>query len=77
MRRDYGSRLFELVDAPTNRQTIIDIIAATAEALIKWEPRITVEKVRVSALDAGKVTLELFGIYTPTGERIALDGLVV
>jgi len=77
MRRDYGSQLFELVDAPTNRETIIDIIAATAGALIKWEPRITVQKVSVNAIEAGKVTLTLYGIYTPTGQQIALDGLVV
>ena len=26
MRRDYGSRLFELIDAPINRSTVVDIV---------------------------------------------------
>ena len=34
MRRDYGSRLFELIDAPINRSTVVDIVAETAEALM-------------------------------------------
>lgn len=33
MRRDYGSRLFELIDNPTNPETVAEIIAASAEAL--------------------------------------------
>ena len=40
MRRDYGSRLFELIDAPINRSTVVDIVAETAEALMKWEDRL-------------------------------------
>ena len=38
MRRDYGSRLFELLDQPLHRQTVVQIYAATAEALF-IEPR--------------------------------------
>jgi len=34
MRRNYGSRLFDLVDNPLNDQTLVEIFAATAEALI-------------------------------------------
>lgn len=37
MRRDYGSRVFELVDKPINRDLTLEIYAATAEALEKWE----------------------------------------
>ena len=48
MRRDYGSRLFDLIDAPINNQTLVDIYAATAEALRKWEPRLKLERVRVT-----------------------------
>ncbi|NKD46356.1 phage baseplate protein, partial [Haematospirillum jordaniae] len=35
MRRDYGSRLPSLVDAPVNRSTILELYAATAEALAR------------------------------------------
>ena len=33
MRRDYSSRLFELIDAPLNEATRAEIYATTAEAL--------------------------------------------
>lgn len=48
MRRDYGSRLFDLIDAPINNQTIVDIYAATAEALRQWEPRLKLKRVRIT-----------------------------
>ncbi len=40
MRRDYGSLLPELIDAPINARTRLRVSAATATAIIKWEPRI-------------------------------------
>ena len=40
MRRDYGSRLYQLVDAPMNDATRLDMMAATYEALETWEPRL-------------------------------------
>ena len=42
MRRNYGSRLYELIDAPINRQTTIEFTVATADALLLWEPRVRV-----------------------------------
>lgn len=74
MRRDYGSRLFELLDAPLNGETIIDLYAATAEALSRWEPRFKLESVRVSGQSSnGKITLLLSGIYLPHGENITQE----
>jgi phage baseplate assembly protein W len=49
MRRDYGSRLFDLVDNPLNDQTLVEIFAATAEALMRWEPRLKVLRVQAYA----------------------------
>ncbi|KVE36755.1 GPW/gp25 family protein, partial [Burkholderia sp. TSV86] len=46
MRRDYGSRLYQLVDAPLNAETIVDLYAATAEALAAWEPRFRLTQVK-------------------------------
>ncbi len=77
MCRDYGSRLYELVDAPTNRQTLVDIYAATAEAILRWEPRFFVTRVQVEAIEPGGVTLMLEGEYRPTGEVIQLEGLTL
>ena len=77
MRRDYGSRLFELIDAPANRETIADIYAATAEAIMKWEPRIDLKQVEITSMAAGSVELTLYGNYLPDGQPITLDGIVV
>lgn len=77
MRRDYGSRLYQLIDAPMNRSTMLALYAATADALRKWEPRISVTSVKVSSADVGSVVLELTGKYLPDGSEVTIDGIVV
>lgn len=77
MRRDYGSRLFELIDNPTNPETVADIIAATAEALNAWEPRIRVNKVEVGGVSQGVVNLSITGVYLPNGESIRMEGIQI
>ena len=77
MRREYGSRLYELVDAPMNRSTLLNIYAATAEAIAKWEPRFRLQKVTASSAAPGSVTLDMTGEYLPDGEVITLDGIEV
>jgi phage baseplate assembly protein W len=60
MRRDYGSLLFALIDAPFNAVTRLQFIAATAGALGRWEPRLRVSRVNVTQGDApGAVTIDL------------------
>ncbi|MBU2714490.1 GPW/gp25 family protein, partial [Zooshikella harenae] len=44
MRRDYGSRLPDLIDEPLNGALRLELIAATAEALTRWEPRFKLTK---------------------------------
>lgn len=61
MRRDYGSDLPLLIDAPMNGETLIDLYAATAEALARWEPRFRLRRVEVPEAVAGKLTLILTG----------------
>lgn len=75
MRRDYGSRLFELVDAPLNPVTLTDIYVATAEALRRWEPRFLLTQVQAEAVTPGQVTLTLTGEYLPDGQAIVLEGV--
>jgi phage baseplate assembly protein W len=77
MRRDYGSRLFELVDQPINDRLKVQIYSATAEALGKWEPRFRCKKVSVEATENGKIELLLEGDYLPNGQQIKLSGVVV
>ena len=92
MRREYGSRLMELVDAPLTPGTLTEIYAAAAEALGRWEPRLRVERIRASAagegntaglgsLDGGiakgKVLIDLDGVYLPDGENVRIEGLLI
>lgn len=75
MRRDYGSRLPDLIDAPANAATRVQLYAATATALMRWEPRITVKRVALSVLDAmtGRWMLDLIGTHSETGEPVDLS----
>ena len=77
MRRDYGSRLFELIDAPINRSTVVDIVAETAEALMKWEDRLVVGAVDVTGAVVGQIVLRVTGKYKLDGKTVQLDGIVV
>jgi phage baseplate assembly protein W len=77
MRRDYGSRLFDLIDAPFNATTKLEIIAATAEALMIWEPRIDVESVELRTFQPGSITIDLTGKYLPNGSAVTIDGIEV
>ncbi|MEQ3671377.1 GPW/gp25 family protein [Pseudophaeobacter sp.] len=77
MRRDYGSRLYRLVDAPMNDATKLDMMAATYEALDTWEPRLQLEQVGVQHTEPGHATISIEGVYLPNGEAVALDGIEV
>lgn len=76
MRRDYGSRLFELVDSAMNKSGVMDIYAATVEALAKWEPRISVTKVNVSP-SVGSMSLVLYAVDVETGNNILITGIEI
>ncbi len=78
MRRDYGSRLPELVDNPMNPMLKTELFAATAEALRKWEPRIRLERVYIdSASDQGRISLTLEGRILINNEPIRIEGIEI
>lgn len=77
LRRDYGSRLFELIDAPMNRATLMALYAATAEAIARWEPRIQLQSVTATQAEPGRVVLSLTGLYLAEGRQVTIDGIEV
>jgi phage baseplate assembly protein W len=77
MRRDYGSRIFDLIDAPYSSATKLAIIAATAEALMTWEPRIEVEDVQLRSYAPGHIIIDLSGRYLPDGRDITIEGVEI
>ncbi len=77
MRRDYGSDLPKLVDAPMNLSTLSRIYAATADAIRLWEPRFQVQQVVATSAQPGQIVLDLYGIYKPDGQPVKIDGIQV
>ncbi len=77
MRREYGSALLSLVDAPMNRGTVSAVYAAAVEALSKWEPRVRVTKISIPNAAPGKLELSIEGMYLPDGQPITLQGIII
>lgn len=71
-RRDFGAELFDLIDAPSNPATRVRLFAAVATALMRWEPRLKLIRVRLSLDPAapGAVVIEIEGITTISRERV-------
>jgi phage baseplate assembly protein W len=70
MRREYGSLLPELVDQPFNDATRLRVYAATAMALLRWEPRISLSRVQFSGVSLqGRVVLELEGTEVDSNQQ--------
>ncbi len=59
MRPEYGSRLMELVDSPVNELFISNAIAATAEAIDRWEPRVSINRVKIESAGSGLIDMHL------------------
>ncbi|SMG47648.1 hypothetical protein SAMN06275492_14216 [Dethiosulfovibrio salsuginis] len=49
---------------------------ATAEALLRWEPRLDLTRVHAS-VSPGKITISLEGRYIPDGKEIRMEGIEV
>ncbi len=63
MRPEYGSKLRRFVDLPVNEGWKSAVQAEVARALGRWEPRLKLERVRVTAVVGGQITLQLTGQY--------------
>lgn len=78
MLREYGSRLPELVDNPMNELTKLELFAATAVALDRWEPRLKLDRVYIESVTPdGKVVLTLEGRILINDEPIRLEGIEI
>lgn len=80
MGRDYGSRIPELIDRPITSRLAVELYAATAEALRRWEPRFKLTRVRLSDARAGWVEITLEGevrLQGFEGQTVTLSGLSI
>lgn len=79
-RRDYGSRLFQLVDRPINPALTAELVNATADALHRWEPRVVVDRVTLEAGTdpaAGRLAITLEGRRISDNQAFRLENLVI
>ncbi len=73
MRREYGSLLPDLIDAPFNHATRLQAYAAVAMALMRWEPRIRLSRVQLSLGEQpGQAYLDVEGSRTDSNEPLSL-----
>ena len=73
MRRNYGSLLPQLIDAPFNEITRLQLYAATATALIQWENRINLESISIDIVEQGKFILDLKVIVVDSNQNQSLS----
>ncbi|RRV41181.1 GPW/gp25 family protein [Pseudomonas sp. p106] len=69
-RREYGSLLPELIDQPLNETTCLRLYAATAMALLRWEPRINLTRVQLNISDlTGRAELDMTAVLVDNNEE--------
>ena len=68
MRRDYGSLLPSLIDQPLNSATALQLYAASAGALRRWLPELTVNRCALIRGEDGAAELVIEGRRTDVPE---------
>lgn len=74
-RREYGSRLFELLDKPIDQVFQVELYAAVADALRLWEPDFSLERVMLADVLPNGPVFDLHGVDLVTGRNIVLEGV--
>ncbi|AIL13669.1 hypothetical protein IM40_09545 (plasmid) [Candidatus Paracaedimonas acanthamoebae] len=73
MRRDYGSRIFSMLDQPINQELILQLQASVAEALTTYEPRLRLSRVKVDSRGPGEILIKIEGYHAVDGQPINLS----
>ncbi len=74
MRREYGSLLPDLVDKPSNDETLMQMMSATVIALAIWEPRITATYVNFSETTMqGVLNIEIEAMIKESNEIFSMN----
>lgn len=61
MRRDYGSVIPDLIDQPLNQATLLRLYAATAAAIMKWEPRFKITGIQLNFVAPAGALVDVSG----------------
>ena len=74
--RDYGSRLFDLLDRPVTPELLAAVQAESAGALARWEPRLRLRSVRARSAEQGHVVLDLEANLRSGGDLLRLEEIL-
>ncbi|UZV40218.1 baseplate assembly chaperone [Acidovorax phage Acica] len=71
MRRDFGSLVPALLDKPMNTDTQTRVFSAATSALMRWEPRVRIDKLELQrdAERPGRAALRITGSYVSSYGR--------
>lgn len=73
MRRDYGSRVPELLDDPANAATALRVSAATTESILRHVPELHPTRIQLLPTDAAAGDWSLYIEGQVRGENIDLE----
>lgn len=73
MRREYGSHIFDLIDAPGTDLGAIRMIAAAADGIARWEKRVRLKSARLSVAIDGSAILSTVSVVKASGLTITAD----
>lgn len=76
MRRNYGSFLPQLVDHPATGANRLRLIAATAQAIMKWEPRTRVSRIAIRFNATGQCEISIARRDINSGEAVTSSVVV-
>jgi phage baseplate assembly protein W len=80
MRREYGSDIIDLQDAPINQPTIIEYYAGIVDAFsnpINGLTDVVIDKIKVESFIAGKLEISIDAHWVPNGEPITLSNVYI
>lgn len=72
---EYGSKLFDLADNPTDPSLAMRIIMESAGAIARWEPRVRIDRINVLAVDIGKITILIIATDIETQQRLEFNNM--
>lgn len=72
---EYGSKLFDLVDNPTDPSLAMRIIMESAGAIARWEPRVRIDRINVLAVDIGEITILIIATDIETQQRLEFNNM--
>ncbi|QKN82186.1 GPW/gp25 family protein [Scandinavium goeteborgense] len=71
----YGSNLLRLVDHPADHVTAVRVVMATAVAIARWEPRVTINTIEVLKAGEGQIIVTIRATDTENQRAVLLENI--